>query len=66
MSSETIEKLNQIDLSKLTAEDLKNIKSPVLRDCLIRIIGGGKGGDPGSAQTDTTTTHSSFTKMIRP
>jgi FXSXX-COOH protein len=56
MASERVNALNELDLTKLTLEDIRGLKNPVLREALERVL-----GDPGDAvasHQNTTSSHS--------
>ncbi|HEV8673609.1 MAG TPA: hypothetical protein VGX21_06145 [Methylomirabilota bacterium] len=38
MASEEISKLDQLDLSRLTVDDIRNLKNTVLREALLEVL----------------------------
>lgn len=57
MASERVNALNELDLTKLTLEDIRGLKNPVLREALERIL-----GDPGDTVASHQNTSSSHTR----
>ena len=63
MSDDIVEQLNQLDLSGLTVNDIKNLRNKNLRDALMKIVrprGLPAGGGEANKQHQNHSSHTDF------